>query len=57
MSVKVKYFFDATYIKRMNDYHKDKTYHAAMPPELLDIDQLQADAVEAMDAAEIQASL
>ena len=32
-------------------------YHAAMKPELLDIDQLQADAAEAMDAAEVQAPL
>ena len=29
----------------MNAYHIGKTYHAAMKPELLDIDQLQADAV------------
>ena len=41
----------------MNAYHKGKTYHAAMQPELLDIDQLQADAAEAMDAAEVQANL
>ena len=36
---------------------KGKTFHAAMPPELLDIDQLQAAAAEAMDQAEVQASL
>ena len=47
----------ATYIERMNAYHKGKTYHAAMQPELLDIDQLQADAAEVMNAAEVQANL
>ena len=52
LKCKVKYFFDPTYIERMNAYHKGKTFFAAMPPELLDIDQLQADAVEAMDATE-----
>ena len=57
LKVKIKYFFDPTYIERMNAYHKGKTYHAAMQPELLDIDQLQADAAEAMDAAEVQANL
>ena len=54
---KIHYFFDPTYIDRMNGYHKGKTFHAAMPPELLDIDQLQAAAAEAMDQAEVQASL
>ena len=57
LKVKIKYFFDPTYIERMNNYHKGKTFHAAMPPELLDIDQLQAAAAEAMDQAEVQASL
>ena len=57
LKVKIKYFFDPTYIERMNNYHKGKTFYAAMPPELLDIDQLQAAAAEAMDQAEVQASL
>ena len=57
LKVKIKYFFDPTYIERMNNYHKGKTFHAAMPPELLDIDQLQAAAAETMDQAEVQASL
>ena len=57
LKVKIKYFFDPTYIERMNNYHKGKTFHAAMPPELLDIDQLQAAAAEAMDQTEVQASL
>ena len=57
LKCKVKYFFDPTYIDRMNGYHTGKSFFAAMPPELLDIDQLQADAVEAMDAAETQARL
>ena len=56
LGVKIKYFFDPTYIDRMNGYHT-KVYHAAMPSNLLDIDQLQADAAEAMDAAEVQAPL
>ena len=53
---KIKYLFDPTYIDRMNGFHT-KVYHAAMKPELLDIDQLQSDAVEAMDTAELQANL
>ena len=57
LKVKIKYFFDPTYIERMNAYHKGKTYHAAMQPELLDIDQLQADAAEVINAAEVQANL
>ena len=57
LKCKVKYFFDPTYIDRMNGYHTGKAFFAAMPPELLDIDQLQADAVEAMDTAETQARL
>ena len=57
LKVKIKYFFDPTYIERMQAYHKDRTFYAAMPPELLDIDQLQQDASEAVDAAETQASL
>ena len=56
LGVKIKYFFDPTYVDRMNGYHT-KVYHAAMPSNLLDIDQLQADAAEAMDAAEVQAPL
>ncbi len=43
--VKVKYFFDPTYIDRMNGYHT-KIYHAAMPSNLLDIDQLQSEVQE-----------
>ena len=54
--VKVKYFFDPTYIDRMNGYHT-KVFHAAMPSDLLDIDQLEADAAEDMDQAEVQATL
>ena len=57
LKVKIKYFFDPTYIERMQAYHKDRTFYAAMPPELLDIDQLQQEAAEAVDASEIQASL
>ena len=57
LKVKIKYFFDPTYIERMQAYHKDRIFYAAMPPELLDIDQLQQEAAEAVDAAEIQASL
>ena len=57
LKVKIKYFFDPTYIERMQAYHKDRTFYAAMPPELLDIDQLQQEAAEAVDAAETQASL
>ena len=54
---KIKYFFDPTYIDRMNGFHKDKQFFAAMKPELLDIDQLQRDAIEHMEAAEVQANL
>ena len=54
---KIKYFFDPTYIDRMNGFHKGREFFAAMKPELLDIDQLQSDAVEAMDTAELQANL
>ena len=54
--VKVKYFFDTTYIDRMNGYHT-KVFHAAMPSDLLDIDQLEVDAAEDMDQAEVQATL
>ena len=43
--VKVKYFFDPTYIDRTNGYHT-KIYHAAMPSNLLDIDQLQSEVQE-----------
>ena len=45
LGVKVKYFFDKTYIQRMHGYHstKIKEIAAAMPSELLDIDELQAD--------------
>ena len=57
LKVKIKYFFDPTYIERMQAYHKDRTFYAAMPPELLDIDQLQQEAAEVVDAAETQASL
>jgi transcriptional regulator with XRE-family HTH domain len=57
LKVKIKYFYDKTYIDRMNGYHTGKAFFAAMPPELLDIDQLQSDAVEAMDTAELQANL
>ena len=57
LQCKIKYFFDPTYIDRMNGFHKGREFFAAMKPELLDIDQLQSDAVEAMDAAEVQANL
>ena len=57
LQCKIKYFFDPTYIDRMNSYHNGKAFFASMPPNLLDIDQLQADAVEAMDTAELQAKL
>ena len=57
LKVKIKYFFDPTYIQRMNGYHKDKEFFAAMKPELFDIDQLQRDAIEHMEAAEVQSNL
>ena len=57
LKVKIKYFFDPTYIDRMNGFHKGKEFFAAMKPELLDIDQLQRDAIEHMEAAEVQANL
>ena len=42
LGCKVKYFFDDTYIKRMHGYHSTQIKRdAAMPSELLDIDQLQ----------------
>ncbi len=41
----------------MNGFHKGREFFAAMKPELLDIDQLQSNAAEAMDAAEVQANL
>ena len=42
LGCKVKYFFDETYIKRMHGYHSTQIKrNAAMPSELLDIDQLQ----------------
>ena len=42
LGCKVKYFFDETYIKRMHGYHTTQIKRAAaMPSELLDIDQLQ----------------
>ena len=42
LGCKVKYFFDETYIKRMHGYHSTQIKRAAaMPSELLDIDQLQ----------------
>jgi len=42
LGCKVKYFFDETYIKRMHGYHSKQIKRAAaMPSELLDIDQLQ----------------
>ena len=57
LQCKIKYFFDPTYIDRMNGFHKGREFFAAMKPELLDIDQLQSNAAEAMDAAEVQANL
>ena len=45
LGVKIKYFFDPTYVDRMNGYHT-KVYHAAMPSNLLDIDQLQSEVQE-----------
>ena len=56
LKCKIKYFFDATYIERMKSYH-NRVYHAAMPPELLDIDELQAEAIRDYDMAELQARL
>ena len=57
LKVKIKYLFDPEYINKMKSYHQDRVFHAAMPPEMMDIDQLQANAAEAMDAAEIQAHI
>ena len=57
LQCKIKYFFDPTYIDRMNGFHKGKEFFAAMKPELLDIDQLQRDAIEHIEAAEVQANL
>ncbi len=57
LKVKIKYFFDPEYINKMKGYHQDKVFHAAMPPEMMDIDQLQASAAEILDTAEIQASI
>ena len=51
LQCKVKYFFDPTYIQRMTGYHT-QTFHAAIAPELLDIDQLQADAARELDFIE-----
>ena len=51
-----KIFFDATYIERMKAYH-NRVYHLAMPPESLDIDELQAEAIRDYDMAELQARL
>ena len=57
LKVKIKYLFDPEYINKMKSYHQDRVFHAAMPPEMMDIDQLQANAAEAIDAAEIQAHI
>ena len=57
LKVKVKYFYDTTYIDRMNGYHNGKAFFAAMPPELLDIDELQAEAIRDYDMAELQTRL
>ena len=57
LKVKIKYLFDPEYINKMKGYHQDRVFHAAMPPEMMDIDQLQANAAEALDAAEIQAHI
>ena len=44
LGCKVKYFFDQTYINRMYGYHSANIRrNSAMPSELLDIDELQAD--------------
>ena len=44
LCVKLSYFFDDTYIKRMHGYHSTQIKRAAaMPSELLDIDLLQAE--------------
>ena len=48
LKVKIKYLFDPEYINKMKGYHQDRVFHAAMPPEMMDIDQLQANAAEAM---------
>ena len=44
----VKYFFDGTYILRMQAYH-NRVFHAAITPELLDIDKLQEEMVQQLD--------
>jgi transcriptional regulator with XRE-family HTH domain len=51
LKCKLKYFFDPTYIERMTGYHT-QVFHAAIAPELLDIDQLQADAARELDFIE-----
>ena len=44
LGVKLSYFFDDTYIKRMHGYHSTQIKRAAaMPSELLDIDLLLAE--------------
>lgn len=52
LKVNVKYFYDKTYIDRMTGFHKGRTFYAAMPPELLDIDVLQADVTRELDFLE-----
>ena len=44
----VKYFFDATYMQRMQSFH-NRTFHAAIDPHLLDIDKLQEEMVQQLD--------
>ena len=44
LGIKIKYFFDKDYINKMYGYHSANIRrNSAMPSELLDIDELQAD--------------
>ena len=56
LKVKVKYFYDKTYIDRMNGYHNGKAFFAAMPPELLDIDKLQEEVQRELDWIDYEAA-
>ena len=44
LGIKIKYFFDKDYINKMYGYHSANIRrNSAMPSELLDVDELQAD--------------
>jgi transcriptional regulator with XRE-family HTH domain len=45
LKCKIRYFFDRTYILRMQGYH-NRVFHAPIPTDLLDIDKLQEDLQE-----------